>query len=311
MVFTYVGTINLDSKYELPKMQDILSGFDSSENLPGNLRIQLTDYCNENCFFCHNEGSEKKHRLINENLMWKIINSSLKLSKQKIVFTGGEPTLHPKFSEYIIKLRKDAPNSEIAVTTNGTTLENMPSILFEKINKLNVSIHSLVESKYTEITNKNLLHKTLLGLDKVSKYKQIKVFINIVVGKNNLTEVENFIEHFTKMNFKINILDIIGKNQQKIPWNKLNLELEKIRKKYRITNDLIKLKPKIYHSKCNKCNFTNICGEGEYLRVSVEGKLVPCMYRPDLVQHISLNDDEDTFTRKVALGFRRIEYDNI
>ena len=76
-------------------------------------------------------------------------------------------------------------------------------------------------------------------------------------------------------------------------------------------NDAIKLKPKIYHSKCNKCNFANICGEGEYLRVSVDSKLVPCMYRPDLMQPISLNDDEDTLTRKVALGFRRIEYDNI
>lgn len=73
----------------------------------------------------------------------------------------------------------------------------------------------------------------------------------------------------------------------------------------------VKVKPKMFHEKCDRCMFRDQCGKNEYLRLSTKGVLLPCMYRSDL--HIPLNGNEDAevMRDKVAIGFRRIRKDDI
>ncbi len=297
---------------KLPEMNNILRGLDSSRNLPGQLRVQLVDFCNEKCYFCHNEGRQDQHRVINENLMWKIIDASIMLSKFRVGFTGGEPTLNPMFSEYVLKLREKSAGVELTVTTNGSTLENLSSAVLERgINKLNISIHSLQRDKYKKITEKDLLDKVSRGLKRVAEFKNIDVFINMLVGSNNIKEIEDFVRYFSHFGYKINILDILGEDELKAPYGDIKKALEQVKKRLCVDEKIIELKPKIFHSKCEDCSFVPVCGEGEYLRVSVDSVLMPCMYRQDLFQSVHLDDDIDTTIRKVALGYRRVRYDDI
>ena len=73
----------------------------------------------------------------------------------------------------------------------------------------------------------------------------------------------------------------------------------------------MRFKPKIYHPKCKECKSQEVCGEGEYLRLNVNNKLIPCLYRPDLEQAIYPSDSIEDVKSKVALGFRRINFDDI
>lgn len=85
----------------------------------------------------------------------------------------------------------------------------------------------------------------------------------------------------------------------------------RIKGKLGLSNNIIKVKSNKYYPKCNNCNFTKICGEGEYLRLNVDGRLIPCMYRLNLMQNVYTSDTKEKILKKVAIGFRRIRYDNI
>lgn len=54
-----------------------------------------------------------------------------------------------------------------------------------------------------------------------------------------------------------------------------------------------------------------MCGEGDYLRMSARGTLDPCLHRDDLKITVASDDSVDLMMKKLALGFRRIEYDDL
>lgn len=74
--------------------------------------------CNNRCKFCV-QGNKRNYLVAKHK---KEIRNSLKQSfakgKKEVVFTGGEPTLHPDFLE-IVGMAKDMGFEEIQIQTNG------------------------------------------------------------------------------------------------------------------------------------------------------------------------------------------------
>lgn len=57
-------------------------------------QIEVTTYCNLNCFYCNNKNIEKKH--MDMELFFKIVDSIKNTNNVRLQGTG-EPTLHPHF----------------------------------------------------------------------------------------------------------------------------------------------------------------------------------------------------------------------
>ena len=294
----------------LPSVDLSLKGFNDPSESPGYLRVQLNDYCNERCTFCHNEGSEVLGRNIDEGVMWSAIDASIRLGKTKIRFTGGEPTLHPKFAEYVMALREIAPHADIGVTSNGTRLSRLPRELFEEgLDKLTVSLHSIDRQRYQEITGRDYLPQVLEGLQTVRSSGFSNVSLNTVVGRSNFHELEAVIQYAMANGFSVRVLDTLGDEQEHVPAETLKNEVDRVMDG---ENDgRVVVKPKLYHPKCNDCTSKPVCGEGDYLRLNVDGRLVPCLFRLDLEQTISPDADAETVLRQVALGFRRVKFDDL
>ena len=130
------------------------------------LRISLTPACNLWCLFCSNEGStydDRKSQPANLDLVFSLGNLLLKNTDlDSIDFSGGEPTLHPDFTQRrydLINWTKTHPQAKFTLHSNGIRL--FPEVIDavkESFVKLGVSVNSLNFDIWNRITNSQGLY---------------------------------------------------------------------------------------------------------------------------------------------------------
>ncbi len=150
--------------------------------------IRLTRCCNNRCIFCLD--SENQDGSV---IPFKKIEHQLKRGREenieRVVFSGGEPTLHPEFIK-IIKKAKDLGYQHIQVITNGR-LFMYPDFLKKTVragvNEITFSIHGHTKNLHEKQTQiKGSFQQTLLGLNNALKIPGLIVNIDIVVNKINV-----------------------------------------------------------------------------------------------------------------------------
>ena len=114
----------------------------------------------------------------------------------KIRITGGEPTIHPYFDEYM-RILLSLPLVDRAITTNGVLYKRMDRV--GKIcNRVNVSLDTLDRDKFSLISNRDpkVLDNVLKSLEILSSssFSTTKVKINTVVMRGiNDDELEKIL----------------------------------------------------------------------------------------------------------------------
>ena len=101
--------------------------------------VEITNICNMNCSFCHGHSREPRQMSTDE---FSLILEKLKEQTKYIYYhLMGEPTTHPRLSEFIKLAGKYGYKS--IVTTNGTLLNKCgDSLLNSGVHKINISLHS-------------------------------------------------------------------------------------------------------------------------------------------------------------------------
>jgi cyclic pyranopterin phosphate synthase len=106
--------------------------------------------------------------------------------------TGGEPTLRANLPD-LISMLSELP-IEIALTTNGITLEKNAHILSSAgLNRINISMDSLRAERFEEITLRDDMRKVIRGIEASLEAGLSPVKINVVVMRGiNDDEIVDF-----------------------------------------------------------------------------------------------------------------------
>lgn len=154
------------------------------------LRISLTDRCNLRCAYCMPpEGLEwlpAEETLSDEEVVRLARIGVDGLGIRRIRFTGGEPLLR-KGLEGIVSacshLRTDeGARPGLALTTNGLGLARRARGLAEAgLDRVNISLDTIVPEHYAEITRKDRLADALAGIDAALEAGLTPVKINAVI----------------------------------------------------------------------------------------------------------------------------------
>lgn len=116
------------------------------------------------------------------------------LGIEKIRLTGGEPMLRRGVVDLIGQLSKLKPSlNDIALTTNGQTIpENAAALRDAGLDRITISLDSLNEANFWEITGVDQLGNVLRSIDaaKAAGFGTIKVNACIVRGRNDHEVVE-------------------------------------------------------------------------------------------------------------------------
>lgn len=147
----------------------------------------MTDTCDLNCYYCHNEGQEPNGNLMTPAEIERILEIARILGLTKVKFTGGEPLLRNDIIEII--QRAKTKMDEVSLTTHGARLSDCAAALKNAgLARVNVSLDSFDPERYREITGKDTLTAVLDGINQAVKVGLDPVKVNIVALPDSTTD---------------------------------------------------------------------------------------------------------------------------
>ncbi|WP_310379190.1 GTP 3',8-cyclase MoaA [Flavobacterium sp.] len=160
------------------------------------LRISLIEKCNLRCTYCMPADGillSPKKDLMTADEIFQIAKTFVANGVDKIRLTGGEPLLRKDFPEIIAKLA--SLKTEISITTNGILVDRHLAVLKQfNVQKINLSLDTLVASKFQTITLRNQFEKVVDNLHLLLN-NDFKIKVNVVLIKGfNEDEIIDFIK---------------------------------------------------------------------------------------------------------------------
>lgn len=181
------------------------------------LRFGITSNCNFRCKYCNSHNSHSKD--MSDKDIKEILEAAIENGVKKIHWTGGEPLFKTTITEFM-KYAKKLGYEEQSITTNGFFLERKANDLKESgISRINVSLDTMDSSKFKNIVGIDALDKVLKGIDKMLEITDCLIKINMVVMKDNIKEITDFINYAIEKNNKYGKERIIVRFLQFFPCN--------------------------------------------------------------------------------------------
>ena len=164
------------------------------------LRVSVTDRCDFRCVYCMSENMNflPKADLLTLEELDKMCTAFISQGVEKLRITGGEPLVRRNIMEFfnsISRHLKTGALKELTLTTNGSQLHRFAEQLAEiGIKRINVSLDTLNEEKFSQITRWGRLVQVLNGID-AALAAGIKIKINTVALKDfNEDELEEIVK---------------------------------------------------------------------------------------------------------------------
>lgn len=193
----FLNTKKLKVKENIPEATTYMKWFKNLQKDTHTLYLYTTLRCNLNCPICYLkfDGFLKDKSKIEcdlpLNLIKKIVN---KTSAEVIVFTGGEPTLHPNLPQAINYAKKKG--RKVAILTNGLKLlskQYLKTLADAGIDRIGLSFDGFDNYTYKLLRGKPLLKEKLKVLKNLKEFN-IKVTLVSVIAKGiNENEVPKII----------------------------------------------------------------------------------------------------------------------
>ena len=164
------------------------------------IRVSLTDRCNFDCVYCHNEGlgdtrgpmAPREDELTADEVV-RVLEVAQDHGVDAVKFTGGEPMLREDLEEIV---RRTPDSMETSMTTNGTFLPGRAEGLLEAgLERVNVSQDALDPDDFAELTNSGAYDRVLEGVEAALDAGLAPVKLNMVVFEPTAGYVPEMVEH--------------------------------------------------------------------------------------------------------------------
>ena len=179
------------------------------------LRVSVTDRCDFRCVYCMSENMNflPKADLLTLEELDKMCTAFISQGVEKLRITGGEPLVRRNIMEFfnsISRHLKTGALKELTLTTNGSQLHRFAEQLAEiGIKRINVSLDTLNEEKFSQITRWGRLVQVLNGIE-AALAAGIKIKINTVALKDfNEDELEEIVKWCANRKMDLTFIEVM------------------------------------------------------------------------------------------------------
>ncbi|MBF0343961.1 MAG: GTP 3',8-cyclase MoaA [Nitrospirae bacterium] len=271
------------------------------------IRISITDKCSLRCIYCNPTATEtpydREHVLTFEEIL-RIVQAAAELGVKKIRLTGGEPLMRHALPELVSEIKAINGIEDLSLTTNGLLLQTYAQRLADAgLDRVNVSLDSLVATKYYEITGGGNLTKVLNGIQAARDTGLLPIKLNMVPIRNvNDNEIEQFARLTLFEDYHVRFIELMPTAVTGTEYNEKLVSSSEIRQTLQQIAPLhpVKLRlngPARYYRfesapgvigiiSAITCQFCEDCNR---MRLTAVGKLKPCLFSDryiDLRQHL-------------------------
>lgn len=258
------------------------------------LRISVTQDCNLDCFYCHNEGCEDEDREMTPDEIEELVKVATEFGIEKVKVTGGEPLVRDDIVD-IISVVSQPQIKDVSITTNGVGLSEMAEELSRAgLDRANISLDTLNEDTYESISGRPLLNHVLNGINASLEAGISPVKLNtLVLDGINDEEIDNLIDFSLDKGVILQLIEleeVLPENRE--IYEKYHCDLDQIenyvsekasevktrwlmnaRRKYIVDGGEVEIVNPMHNSEfCKYCT---------RLRMTSGGYLKPCLMRND------------------------------
>lgn len=274
------------------------------------LRISVTNDCNYNCDYCHQEGIDEGKGLMTPDHIAAIVELGTEFGINKVKITGGEPLLRKDLAEIVSKINAIEAIKEISLTTNGSLLADQAKSLKQAgISRVNISLDTLDSQKFRRLT-KGHLNDVFTGIE-VAQQLFDPVKLNVVITKHNFDEIDNIIAYAQEKNAIVQMIELVRSDachayfkdnfisldsvEEKLKEQATSISHRKLhcRARYELERGRVELVRSMHN--------TQFCAHCRRIRLTAQGYLKPCLLRSDnyfnILSPVEKNNIEDA--RKV------------
>ncbi|WP_136601897.1 GTP 3',8-cyclase MoaA [Salinigranum halophilum] len=258
------------------------------------VRVSLTDRCNFDCVYCHNEGlgdtrgpMEPGDNEMSTDDVVRFLEVVEGYGVRKVKFTGGEPMLRQDLEEII---RRTPDSMETSLTTNGTFLPGRAEALKEAgLSRVNVSQDALDPEAFAEITKSGAYDKVMEGVQAAVDAGLTPVKLNMVVFEHTAGYVEEMVDHVAaNEGLQLQLIEYMPELTGKPEWN---IDIQRVhdwladladrverrsmhgRRRYFVGEGMVEIVDPVENE--------SFCANCHRVRVTHEGYLKGCLNRND------------------------------
>ncbi|WP_299331233.1 GTP 3',8-cyclase MoaA [Haloplanus sp.] len=280
------------------------------------VRVSLTDRCNFDCVYCHNEGlgdtrgpMEPQDDEMSTDDIVRFLKVAAEFDVDSVKFTGGEPMLRDDLEEII---RRTPDSMEVSMTTNGTYLPGRAQDLVDAgLERVNVSQDALDPDEFAEITKSGAYDKVMEGVEAALDAGLDPVKLNMVVFEHTAGYVEGMVDHVAENDgLQLQLIEYMPELTGKPEWN---IDIDRVhgwladiadevehremhdRKRYWVDGGMVEIVDPVENP--------TFCANCHRVRVTHEGYLKGCLNRNDDLRsmgEMTKAEIRETFRETVA-----------
>jgi len=274
------------------------------------VRVSLTDRCNFDCVYCHNEGlgdtrgpsAPQDHEMDADDVV-RFVEVAAEFDVDAVKFPGGEPMLREDLT----------PDSMTAsMTTNGTFLPGRAEALADAgLERVNVSQDALDPEAFAAVTQSGAYDRVLEGVEAALDAGLAPVKLNMVVFEHTKGYVEGMVDHVAERDgLRLQLIEYMPELTGHPEWS---VDIDRVhdwlagiadrverremhgRRRYWVDGGMVEIVDPVGNE-----SFCANCGR---VRVTHDGKLKGCLNRTDDLRsmgEMSRAEIRETFRETVA-----------
>jgi cyclic pyranopterin phosphate synthase len=189
------------------------------------VRVSLTDRCNFDCVYCHNEGlgdtrgpMEPQDDEMTADDVVRFLEVVDEFDVETVKFTGGEPMLRDDLEEIV---RRVPDGMEASMTTNGTFLPGRAEGLVDAgLARVNVSQDALDPQAFAEVTQSGAYDQVMEGVRAAVEAGLDPVKLNMVVFEHTKGYVEEMVEYVAREDgLRLQLIEYMPELTGRPEWN--------------------------------------------------------------------------------------------
>jgi cyclic pyranopterin phosphate synthase len=283
------------------------------------VRISLTDRCNFDCVYCHNEGlgdtrgpMDPRDNEMSTDDVVRFLEVAAEFDVGKVKFTGGEPMLRDDLEEII---RRCPDSMETSLTTNGTYLPGRAEGLVDAgLDRVNVSQDALEPEAFREVTESGAYDEVIEGVLAAVDAGLTPVKLNMVVFEATAGYVPEMVEHVAENEgLQLQLIEympeLAGRPEWAIDIERVHSWLEEQadriehrdmhdRRRYWIDGGMVEVVDPVGNE--------DFCANCHRVRVTHEGHLKGCLNRND-----DLRPMGEMSRREIREAFREVVHNRV